>query len=409
MPTFELMSKLIGDKAKTPAEIVTKVVGALHSLDTLKDKALDKALDTVQRSLEQMKSCIFGDEGHEPTKANVVALAEEVVRSDLLALVPGKLLALGFETRKDAAQVFGAVVRIRDNEDKCPGAHYVEQHFEIMEELFNGYKEPSIALNCGSMFRDCIRDEGVARRVLDSDILWRFFDEVEVANFEIASDAFSSFKDLLTRHKGAIARFLADHFQRFFDAFYGLLQSSNYVTRRQSLKLLGELLLDGINVRLMMRYVSDVRNLMLMMNLLKDSSRSIQFEAFHVFKVFVANPSKPQPIIDILTNNRDKLLKYLEDFLPERDDDEQFKEEKAVILKEISKLGRSEGGTPAAAPAEGAPRSEGGGGGGEQQPGAGGSGGGSTADQQEAQQQQQQQAAPGAALEEPEPMATGAP
>jgi hypothetical protein len=50
-------------------------------------------------------------------------------------------------------------------------------------------------------------------------------------------------------------------------------------------QLLGELLLDGINVRLMMRYVSDVRNLMLMMNLLKDGSRSIQFEAFHVFKV----------------------------------------------------------------------------------------------------------------------------
>lgn len=28
----------------------------------------------------------------------------------------------------------------------------------------------------------------------------------------------------------------------------------------------------------------------------------------------MANPNKPQPIIDILTNNRDKLLKYLEEF-----------------------------------------------------------------------------------------------
>ena len=31
-------------------------------------------------------------------------------------------------------------------------------------------------------------------------------------------------------------------------------------------------------------------------------------------QVFVANPNKPQPINDILTNNRDKLLKYLEEF-----------------------------------------------------------------------------------------------
>ena len=53
------------------------------------------------------------------------------------------------------------------------------------------------------------------------------------------------------------------------------------------LQLLGELLLDRTNVRIMMQYVSDVNNLVLMMNLLKDHSRSIQFEAFHVFKVGV--------------------------------------------------------------------------------------------------------------------------
>ena len=34
-----------------------------------------------------------------------------------------------------------------------------------------------------------------------------------------------------------------------------------------------------------LQYVADVDNLCLLMNLLKDPSRSIQFEAFHVFKV----------------------------------------------------------------------------------------------------------------------------
>ena len=38
-------------------------------------------------------------------------------------------------------------------------------------------------------------------------------------------------------------------------------------------------------MKVMMSYVSDAGNLKLMMTLLKDSSRSIQFEAFHVFKV----------------------------------------------------------------------------------------------------------------------------
>lgn len=51
------------------------------------------------------------------------------------------------------------------------------------------------------------------------------------------------------------------------------------------MQLLGELLLDRANGKVMLRYVGDAMNLKLMMILLKDQSRSIQFEAFHVFKV----------------------------------------------------------------------------------------------------------------------------
>jgi len=35
----------------------------------------------------------------------------------------------------------------------------------------------------------------------------------------------------------------------------------------------------------MTRYISSTDNLKLMMNMLKEKSRNIQFEAFHVFKV----------------------------------------------------------------------------------------------------------------------------
>ena len=57
------------------------------------------------------------------------------------------------------------------------------------------------------------------------------------------------------------------------------------MTRRQSLKLLGELLLDRSNFTTMMRYISSKENLKMMMILLRNKSGNIQFEAFHVFKV----------------------------------------------------------------------------------------------------------------------------
>jgi calcium binding protein 39 len=70
-----------------------------------------------------------------------------------------------------------------------------------------------------------------------------------------------------------------------FAKYNVLLTSENYVTRRQSLKLLGELLLDRSNFSVMMRYICNKDNLKRMMMLLRDQSSNIQFEAFHVFKV----------------------------------------------------------------------------------------------------------------------------
>ena len=60
---------------------------------------------------------------------------------------------------------------------------------------------------------------------------------------------------------------------------------SNNIVLCFDTKLLGELLLDRHNFTVMTRYISNPENLKLMMNMLKDKSRNIQFEAFHVFKV----------------------------------------------------------------------------------------------------------------------------
>lgn len=77
-------------------------------------------------------------------------------------------------------------------------------------------------------------------------------------------------------------------------------------------------MLDRSNFNVMTIYISNPENLKLMMNLLRDKSRNIQFEAFHVFKVFVANPNKVRPILDILVKNREKLLTFLGNFHNDR-------------------------------------------------------------------------------------------
>jgi calcium binding protein 39 len=82
-----------------------------------------------------------------------------------------------------------------------------------------------------------------------------------------------------------VAQYLEGNYDRFFTMYNNLILSNNYVTKRQSLKLLGEILLDRANYTVMTQYIAYESNLKMMMNFLRDKSRNVQFEAFHVFKV----------------------------------------------------------------------------------------------------------------------------
>ena len=99
------------------------------------------------------------------------------------------------------------------------------------------YENADIALNCGMMLRECIRVQELADIILKSSELYKFFDYVQKSTFDIASDAFATFKDLLTKHKTLCADFLERNYDLFFTKYRDLLNSENYVTRRQSLKV----------------------------------------------------------------------------------------------------------------------------------------------------------------------------
>ncbi|KAI5942620.1 Calcium-binding protein 39-like [Manis javanica] len=301
------------------------------------EKKPDKASEEVAKSLQAMKELLCGTSDKElPTEA-VAQLAQELYNSGLLVTLIADLQLIDFEGKKDVTQIFNNILR-RQIGTCSPTVEYISAHPHILFMLLKGYEAPQIALRCGIMLRECIRHEPLAKIVLFSSQFRDFFKYVELSTFDIASDAFATFKDLLTRHKVLVADFLEQNYDTTFEDYEKLLQSENYVTKRQSLKLLGELILDRHNFAIMTKYISKPENLKLMMNLLRDKSPNIQFEAFHVFKVFVASPHKAQPIVEILLKNQPKLIEFLSSFHKERMDDEQFTDEKNYLIKQIRDL-----------------------------------------------------------------------
>uniref|UniRef100_A0A8C1J1N2 Calcium binding protein 39-like n=2 Tax=Cyprinus carpio TaxID=7962 RepID=A0A8C1J1N2_CYPCA len=327
---------LFGKPHKNPTEIVKTLKDNLSIL-VKQDKKTEKASEEVSKCLVAMKEILYGTNDKEPHTETVAQLAQELYNSGLLISLVENLQLIDFEGKKDVCQIFNNILR-RQIGTRSPTVEYFCSHQEVLFILLKGYETPQVALNCGIMLRECIRHEPLAKIVLHSEHFKDFFGYVEMSTFDIASDAFATFKDLLTRHKVLVAEFLEQNYDAVFDNYEKLLHSENYVTKRQSLKLLGELLLDRHNFTVMTRYISKPENLKLMMNLLRDKSPNIQFEAFHVFKVFVANPNKTQPIVDILLKNQTKLIDFLSNFQKDRTDDEQFNDEKTYLVKQIRDL-----------------------------------------------------------------------
>jgi len=90
----------------------------------------------------------------------------------------------------------------------------------------------------------------------------------------------------------------------------------------------------------MTAYVDRGEHLKICMNLLRDEKKMVQYEGFHVFKVFVANPHKSIAVQKILLINRERLLSFLEHFLEDRTDDEQFIDEREFLIRQIKSMPR---------------------------------------------------------------------
>ncbi|KAI9674163.1 MAG: hypothetical protein M1817_001981 [Caeruleum heppii] len=349
------MAFLFGrSRQKSPSDLVR------HLKTALTTDAEDSA-----RLLAQMKLVLQGSHDTDASPEQCHQLITGMIHEDLLLHLARNLHNLPFESRKDAQVIFSAAFRFRPPgtnpiaAELPPALHHViKNRPEVVITLCRAYDRRESAMPAGTVLRELLKYEAVAAIILADEpgegsntgmrtdvpqtgqgVFWRFFDWIDKGAFEVSADAFTTFRDLLTKHKTLISRYLSTNFDLFFARYNGtLVQSSSYVTKRQSIKLLGEILLDRANYTVMTSYVDRGDHLKLCMNLLKDERKMVQYEGFHVFKVFVANPHKSLAVQRILLNNRDRLLRFLPEFLDERTDDEQFLDEKTFLINQIRNM-----------------------------------------------------------------------
>ncbi|VDL99171.1 unnamed protein product [Schistocephalus solidus] len=328
---------------------LSQVLDNPNKNDKDKRKAVDeiaKALNTLRENLtERPDTRVSGKDKDIDFTSNERAriseiisdVTQEMINRDMLPLLLSHLDAIEFESCKQIVELCGHILR-RPARSFNPMAQYLVEHQDILNTLLLGYNKPETAIHYGAILRDACRNENITKVVLGSRGFYDLFRHVQGTAFDISSDAFATLRDLLTRHKPEVAEFLIQNYDVFFAHYLSMLTSDNYVTKRQALKLLGELLLDRHNSEVMIRYISDPENLKLMMNLLKSKEKQIAFETFHCFKVFVASPTKSRAVHMILYQNQEKLITFLSNFQTDRTEDAQFNDEKQYLIKQIREL-----------------------------------------------------------------------
>ncbi|TVU18706.1 hypothetical protein EJB05_34817, partial [Eragrostis curvula] len=319
------------NKAKSPMEVVRHTRDLLRyvaenreACSSNRDAKREQKLADLRKSIREMKCILYGNGEAEPIAEACTLLTKEFFRenTNTLRLLIMCLPYLDLETQKDVTQVVANLQR-QKVDSRIVASDYVEANKDLLDILMSGYGSMEIAIHYSTILRDCIRHQVSARYVLESEHMRKFFDYIQLPDFNTASDAFRTFKELLTRHKSSAAEFFSRNYDWFFPEFNcKLLSSSNYIIRRQATQLLADILLDRSNTTVMVCYVSSKENLIVLMNLLR---------------LFAANQNKPPEIVGILSANKNKILRFLADFTLDKDD-QQFEVDKAKVIAEISRL-----------------------------------------------------------------------
>ncbi|KAE8665059.1 putative Auxin-responsive family protein [Hibiscus syriacus] len=142
------------------------------------------------------------------------------------------------KARQNVTHVIANLQKQKVN-SKVITSNYLGNNLDIMDTMLPCYEDGDIAWTYGSILRECIRHQNVARYVLESYHMKKFFQYLQNPNFDIASDVQATFKELLTRYKSTVAEFLSANYNWFFHEYNTkLLQSESYITRRLAVKLM---------------------------------------------------------------------------------------------------------------------------------------------------------------------------
>lgn len=246
------------------------------------------------------------------------SVLKNCLEQDLPILLLDMLYEAEFESKKEIVHIIVMLLDPKEAKDDCCTIldYYLAKNGStILFKVLHTFGDSELALHGGTIFRGCLLHRSMEDAVLTNykAVFSHLKPNLKSKSFDVVSDAYLSFSRFLMALRQMDPCLVSDNYEFVSQYMHELLLSTEYVTQRQSLTVLRSLLFDRVHYSFMEKFIMERDNLVIIMKLLANPSVTIRWGAYHVFKVFVANPRKPEPIKRILLRNRQKLISFLKE------------------------------------------------------------------------------------------------
>ena len=315
---------------------VKSLIAYKCSIDAKNEERKAEHLQKINENYHIIAATILKKENISST-CNLDDLMKSIADSELIMVGLTIFPSLPVDERKLFTHIFTASLALAldlPDDENFPIIKYILLNQETLDILLHFYDHPELAVSTGEMLRACALHEPLANLMLKDERLSLLFSYFTVSHFDVSTESFSTYKELLTSSPGA-ETYIETHYGSVVMKIHSLIDENNYTTCIQVLQLIGILIMKYINFQT--SYLSDEKNLMLMMKLMLSNYKTIAKEAYHIFKLFVVFEPKPQLVYKLLKNNADKLIPFIPSLITEDDDEEMRAESQDVIamLEEI--------------------------------------------------------------------------
>lgn len=349
---FDIKPRVMASMTKNIPRVRNAITkgGDFDSKAQRASRKLNVSLGVVSETfLKAKRETQRGKKPDHKTEVTVEAYLEFLMRTieltgeppiDIPAFLLGNLTYFSEVARHDIFRIFNFLNRHSTTRPAFT-AKLLDKTNGILQALMDGFDDEDTGSKINEILSEFIREKKVASMVLnDKKMLSTLFTYMQSKRFELTANSFKILHTLLFKHPEMSSAFLQNNFDTFVGLCNRLLTSRLYITLRQSLQLLGEVLLTRSNSAFMMKYTASKKQLMVTLQSLSHKQPTVVLESFHIFKIFVANPRKTKDVHDLLFSKKEVLLKLLRDFhgAKSSNDAESFQQEKAICIRKMVKL-----------------------------------------------------------------------